>query len=323
MGEAGHISVMAQEVIEWLSPRPGGRYLDGTLGLGGHSLGLFQAAQGEIEILATDKDKEAIHAASSRLAAYADRLFTAHGSFRDFEQPMRQLGWERFDGVVLDLGVSSMQLDEAHRGFSFVHDGPLDMRMDKDSGRPSARELINRSSVGDLKTMIRNYGEEPMAGRIARAIATAREREPIETTGQLASIVSGAYPAKRRALARNHPATKTFQAIRIAVNHELDDLQYFLERIPAWLAPGARVAVLSFHSLEDRVVKQVFRRESKGCLCPRHQYICVCGHTQRLRVLTRKPLTPSADEMARNPRSRSAKLRVAEGFVPHEKAGHL
>ncbi len=312
MHEDTHISVMADEVIEWIRPRPGGRYLDGTLGLGGHSLRMFQETGGDIEILATDKDTDAIDAASSRLASYGDHFFTAHGSFRDFEQPLQELGWKAFDGVLLDLGVSSMQIDQPDRGFSFVHDGPLDMRMDKDSGRPSARELINRFPVQKLKDIIREYGEEPMAGRIARAIERVRESEPIETTLQLAEIVSKAYPPKRRALARNHPATKTFQAIRIAVNRELDDLRYFLERIPDYLVPGGRIVVISFHSLEDRMVKQVFRTESKGCLCPRHQPVCVCGHTQRLRVLTKKPLVPSEHEMARNPRSRSAKLRVAE-----------
>ncbi len=317
-----HISVMASEVIRWIRPRPGGRYLDGTLGLGGHSLRMFQEAGGNIEILGTDKDREALGLASSRLAPYASQFFTVHGSFREFEQPMRQLGWERLDGVLLDLGVSSMQLDEAHRGFSFVHDGPLDMRMDKDSGRPSAKELVNRLPMQKLRDIIREYGEEPMAGRIARAIVKTRETEVIETTLQLAGIVSSAYPAKRRALSRNHPATKTFQAIRIAVNHELDDLRYFLERIPQYLAHGGRIVVIAFHSLEDRIVKQVFRTESKGCLCPRHERLCVCGHEQRLQVLTRKPQIPSEEEMTHNPRSRSAKLRVAERIIPQEKSSH-
>jgi 16S rRNA (cytosine1402-N4)-methyltransferase len=315
MNDSAHISVMADEVVDWMRPRPGGRYLDGTLGLGGHCLRMFEKTDGNIEILAFDKDIEAIDAASSRLLPYGDHLFTVHGSFRDFEHPMKQLGWKGFDGVLLDLGISSMQIDQPDRGFSFVHDGPLDMRMDKNSGRPGAKELLARLPAQKLRDIIWEYGEEPMAGRIARAIVSYRESEPIVTTLQLAEIVSRAYPPKRRALSRNHPATKTFQAIRIAVNRELDDLQYFLERIPDYLVPGARIVVISFHSLEDRIVKRIFRTESKGCLCPRHQPVCVCGHEQRLKVLTKKPLVPSKDEMAHNPRSRSAKLRVAERVI--------
>ena len=310
--EAAHTSVMGQEVVQWMRPRPGGKYLDGTLGLGGHALRLFDAAEGNIQILGTDKDAEALEAATSRLHDHADHLFTAHCSFRDFEQPLKELGWKELDGVLLDLGVSSMQLDQADRGFSFVKDGPLDMRMDKHSGRPSARELIARLPVQKLREIIGKYGEEPMAGRIAHAIVRAREGQRIERTLQLAEIVAKAYPPKRRALARNHPATKTFQAIRIAVNHELDDLHFFLERIIDYLAPGGRLVVISFHSLEDRMVKQVFRDESKGCVCPRSQPVCVCGHVQRLSVLTKKPLIPSEQEMACNPRSRSAKMRVAQ-----------
>jgi 16S rRNA (cytosine1402-N4)-methyltransferase len=315
MSESVHISVMADEVLDWLNPHSGGRYLDGTLGLGGHCLRMFERTGGDIEILAIDKDSDAIEAASSRLSPYAEHFFSVHGSFRDFEHPLKQLGWEQLDGVLLDLGVSSMQIDQPDRGFSFVHDGPLDMRMDKHSGMPSARDLIARLPVQKLKDIIREYGEEPMAGRIARAIVAYRESAPIETTLQLAELVAKAYPAKRRALSRNHPATKTFQALRIAVNRELDDLRYFLERIPAYLVPGGRIVVISFHSLEDRIVKQVFRTESKGCLCPRQQPVCVCGHEQRLEVLTRKPQVPSKDEMARNPRSRSAKLRAAERVI--------
>lgn len=312
MMQAAHTSVMAHEVVQWMRPRAGGRYLDGTLGLGGHAQRLFDAADGAIQILGTDKDAGALAAATSRLQDHAEHLFTAHCSFRDFEQPLKELGWEKLDGVLLDLGVSSMQLDEADRGFSFVKDGPLDMRMDKHSGRPSARDLIARLPVQKLREIIGKYGEEPMAGRIAHAIVRARERQSIERTLQLADIVAKAYPPKRRALARNHPATKTFQAIRIAVNHELDDLHFFLERIPDYLAPGGRIVVISFHSLEDRIVKQVFREESKGCVCPRYEPVCVCGHEQRLTILTKKPLVPSDEEMASNPRSRSAKMRVAQ-----------
>jgi len=323
MDTATHISVLSDEVLSWLQPRAGGRYFDGTLGLGGHSLRLFEATQGQIEILASDKDTRAITLARERLQRYKEHLYVAHASFRDFERSLKEIGWRGFDGVLLDLGVSSMQVDSPDRGFSFVSDGPLDMRMDKDSGTPSARQFIARATVDELKRVIWDYGEDPMGGRIARAIVKARELEPIETTLQLAAIVEKAYPPKRRALARNHPATKTFQAIRIAVNRELDDLRYFLERISKFLLPGGRIAVISFHSLEDRIVKQAFRKASKGCLCDRYQPICQCGHEQTLKILTKKPLVPTALEMRENPRSRSAKLRVAERVVSKATGGDL
>lgn len=307
-----HISVMPREIISWIAPRPGGRYLDGTLGLGGHTLNLCEASGGQGFVLGIDRDTQALDKARERLAPYAGHVFFAHCSFQHFEDAMDEIGWDKIDGAVLDLGVSSLQLDQAERGFSFLHDGPLDMRMDRDSGFPSARIVVNTFSFDALRKIIREFGEEPMAGRVAKAIVQYREREPIERTLQLAEIVSGAYPAKRRALSRNHPATKTFQALRIAVNHELDELENFLDDIVDRLSPGARVAVLSFHSLEDRIVKWFFRREAKGCLCPREYPVCQCGHQQRLRILTKKPALPSQEEIAVNSRSRSAKLRVAE-----------
>ena len=309
---AEHISVMPGEIVSWLAPRAGGRYLDGTLGLGGHTLNLLQAAEGECFVLGVDRDMQALEKARSRLAPYEGHVFFAHNSFQYFEDALEEIGWDLLDGAVLDLGVSSLQLDQADRGFSFLHDGPLDMRMDRDCGYDSARDVVNSYSFETLRKIIREFGEEPMAGRIANAIVRYREDTPIETTLQLAEIVSRAYPAKRRALARNHPATKTFQALRIAVNHELDELEQFLERVVDHLAPGGRVAVISFHSLEDRIVKWFFRREAKGCICPREYPVCQCGHSKRLHILTKKPLLPAKEELQQNSRSRSAKLRVAE-----------
>ena len=309
---AEHISVMPEEVVSWLGPRPGGRYLDGTLGLGGHTLNLLQATEGGAYVLGIDRDTQALDRARQRLAPYEGHVFFSHNSFQYFEDSLEEVGWPVIDGAILDLGVSSLQLDHADRGFSFLHDGPLDMRMDRDSAYDSARTVVNTYSVEELRRIIREFGEEPMAGRIANAIVRQREEAAIESTTELAEIVSRAYPAKRRALSRNHPATKTFQALRIAVNHELDELEQFLERIVDHLVPGGRLAVISFHSLEDRIVKWFFRREAKGCICPREYPVCQCGHTQRLRILTKKPLLPGKAEMQYNSRSRSAKLRVAE-----------
>lgn len=313
-----HIPVMLDEVMHWIAPRPGGRYLDATLGLGGHASRLMELTGGAAQILGLDRDERALAKAEARLAPYGEQVRTAHTAFRFFESALADAGWNTVDGVVADLGVSSLQLDTPERGFSFVHDGPLDMRMDHSSGCESAEAIVNLASYERLRKIIWEYGEEPMAGRIARAIIQTREDHRIETTLELARIVAGAYPAKRRALARNHPATKTFQALRLEVNQELREVETFLDRIADYLAPGARVAVISFHSLEDRIVKTVFRRESSGCLCPREYPICQCGHEQVLRVLTRKPLIPSEDEMRCNGRSRSAKLRVAERLARAE-----
>lgn len=307
-----HIPVMRHQVLDWIAPRPGGRYLDATLGLGGHAAGLMERTSGQAWLLGLDRDAQALHRAEERLAPYGQQVILAQTSFQYFASEAQKLGWPVFDGVIVDLGVSSLQLDSPQRGFSFLHDGPLDMRMDPDSGAPPAANIINTASCERLKKIIWEYGEEPMAGRIARAIVSAREQGQIESTLELARIVEKAYPAKRRALARNHPATKTFQALRIEVNSELQELKIFLRDIVEYLSPGARIAVISFHSLEDRLVKHAFKRESTDCLCPREYLVCQCGHTRKIRVLTRKPLLPAVEEQQDNPRSRSAKLRVAE-----------
>ena len=273
--------------------------------------------------------------AEERLAPYGKRCHLFALEYASFEEALDTLGWNQVDGALLDLGVSSLQLDVAERGFSLHEDGPLDMRMDMGealmNGRrrealphtESARTFVNRADFPTLKRVIEDYGEDPQAGRIARAIVDARATSPIETTRQLAEIVWHAYPPKWRATARNHPATRTFQAIRMVVNDELGQLEHFLDRILSRLAPGGRLAIISFHSLEDRIVKQRFKLWSSDCICPPHLPRCVCGHRAEVRVLTRKPILPSQEELTLNPRSGSAKLRVAEKLPepPRQEAG--
>ncbi|MGE4441812.1 MAG: 16S rRNA (cytosine(1402)-N(4))-methyltransferase RsmH [Desulfomicrobium sp.] len=307
-----HIPVMLEEVMYWIAPKPGGFYMDATLGLAGHAARLMEITGGQARLLGLDRDEQALAKAGARLAPYGENVRLAHTSFQHFPQALREAGWDRLDGVIADLGVSSLQLDSPERGFSFLHDGPLDMRMDPGSGGEPASAIVNGASFERLRQLLWDYGEEPMAGRIARAIIAARETARIESTLELARIVAAAYPAKRRALARNHPATKTFQALRLEVNQELREVEIFLERVVDYLRPGARIAVISFHSLEDRIVKRAFRKESSACLCPREYPVCQCGHTQKLKLPFRKPLVPGEEEMRSNSRSRSAKLRVAE-----------
>jgi len=307
-----HIPVMLDEIVGYLSPRPGGRYLDGTLGLAGHSLGLLRASGGKAQLLCLDRDEQALALARERLKEFPGQALNFHCPFSEFESALEEAGWDQLDGAVLDLGVSALQLDEAERGFSFHADGPLDMRMDATSGMDSARVLVNREHYEELRRIIRDLGDEPLGGKIARAIIRAREQAEITTTSRLAEIVSRAYPPDRRREARNHPATRTFMALRMAVNHEVEELKTFLERIVRHLKPGARVAIISFHSAEDREVKESFRYWAKGCRCPLEQAFCTCDRTPVLKVLTKKPQLPTQLEIDRNPRSRSAKLRVAE-----------
>lgn len=327
-----HAPVMLAEALDALLPTDGStggpefwkdgshplRFLDGTLGLAGHASALLEraAARGlQAELLGLDRDAEAQALAAERLAPFGPAAHLRQSAFADFPAALDELGWDLLDGALVDLGVSSLQLDRPERGFSFLHDGPLDMRMNPDSGE-SAATLVNRAPVARLKEIIEQLGEEPQAGRIARAIDDARSERAIETTAQLAAIVERAYPPKWRATARNHPATRTFQALRLAVNDELEQLRLFLERIVPRLRPGGRLAVISFHSLEDRIVKHFLRTAAQGCLCPPHLAVtmeqCRCGHQASLRLVTRKALEPSEAEVRRNSRSRSAKLRVAE-----------
>lgn len=307
-----HIPVMLREVVSILGLRPGMRILDATTGLGGHTGGMLESVGGQATVLGLDRDREALTEATRRLSRFGEAVRLVRTRYSRFPEVLREMGWNTVDAALLDAGMSSLQLDAPERGFGFATDGPLDMRMGAEDGGDSAEELVNHASFARLREIIRNYGEDPQAGRIARAIVAAREEAAITTTGRLAAIVAAAYPAKWRATARQHPATRTFQALRMAVNEELRELEEFVKTIPGYLSPGGRVAIISFHSLEDRLVKQTFRLEATGCICPREQMVCVCGHKQRLRLLTKKPLVPGEDEVATNPRARSAKLRAAE-----------
>lgn len=330
---AGHIPVLLDEVLDALAPRPGGRYLDGTLGLGGHSAAILaqadsartdsaEAEQGTAELCGLDRDSQALAIARERLAPWGGRVHLFHRRYSEFAEALDELGWDAVDGALIDIGVSSMQIDTADRGFSFHADGPLDMRMNADSLELTARQLLARIRADELKRIIATYGEDPQAGRIARAIINARDRQPIETTRQLAAIVESAYPASWRAKARNHPATRTFQALRIVVNDEMGELERFLDGILSRLRPGGRLAVISFHSIEDRIVKHRMRRWAQGCICPRQVPRCVCGHEPEARLITPKPICPGDVETARNPRAGSARLRVAEKLpAPLESLG--
>src|SRR5215470_242459 len=310
---AAHVPVMVGEVVEWLRPRPGARLVDATVGLGGHAAALVAGAPGS-RLLGVDRDPRALARARERLLAAADRIVLRHGDFARLRAILLDVGWgEGVDAVLLDLGVSSLQLDDPSRGFSFRAEGPLDMRMDPGEGRDAA-EIVNTWPAQDLARAIARYGEEPRARAVASAIVRAR---PLRTTAELAHTVAKVLgPGRpRRGSAppgyRNN-ATRTFQAIRIAVNEELDRLERFL--IDGWavLRPGGRLAVLAYHSLEDRLVKDAFRRWGASCLCPPGVVACVCGWKAKVRVLTRRPLRPTPTETTRNPRARSARLRVVE-----------
>lgn len=305
-----HIPVLAAEVIEYLAPLPGGIYLDGTLGGGGHAGLILDAIAPDGRLFGFDRDISAITAASKSLARFGERFKAVNENFAGMEAALSELGVTGVDGFILDLGVSSHQLDTAERGFSFQQDAPLDMRMDRSQGETAA-DLVNRLSHGELAGMIREYGEDRWAGRIANFICKARENGPVTTTLQLADIVKGAIP--RRAWEdRIHPATRTFQALRIVVNEELSSLETGLKAAVGMLKPGGRGVVISFHSLEDRIVKQMFRGLATGCICPRDLPICSCGHLPEVKILTHRPVTAGEIEMSGNPRSRSARLRAVE-----------
>ncbi len=307
-----HEPVMAGEVLDFLHPVPGGIYLDGTVGLGGHALHLLRSCQGQCRLLGMDLDDEAIGLAENNLKEFAGQVHLVLDSYHNFDLHLQDIGPAPLNGALLDLGMSSLQLDKKDRGFSFLHEGPLDMRMGKATGFEPAANLVHKASFSRLKKIIYEYGEEPMASRIARAIVQAREKQSISTTLALARTVEQAYPAQRRRSARNHPATKTFQALRIAVNKELEHLEKFLKKIGDYLKPGARLVIISFHSLEDRMVKHFFRQQASACLCPPRTTFCSCGHEKKFTILTKKPLTATRAEMMHNPRSRSAKLRAAQ-----------
>lgn len=303
--EFSHISVLLGEAIDGLCVKPDGIYVDGTAGGGGHSFEIASRLKGG-KLIALDRDPDAIKAASERLKDLPAEV--VRSNFKDFDSVLDSKGIEKIDGMLLDLGVSSYQLDNIDRGFSYHGDAPLDMRMG-DSG-VTAAELVNSLSVNELSKILTIYGEEKFAFRIAKAIERERIISPIETTGRLAEIISNAVPAAARR--DGHPARKSFQAIRIAVNGELDALKEVLDKAFYRLKPGGRLAIITFHSLEDRMVKQTFAGYTKGCTCPPDFPVCVCGKTPDGRLTPKKPILPSEEEIKNNPRSRSAKLRVIE-----------
>ncbi len=309
MDQPRHVSVLLKECIDNLNIRPDGVYVDGTLGLGGHSYEIASRLTTG-RLIGIDRDASAIQRAGERLEPFADRITLVHGNFGDVAEILSSLGIPGADGMLFDLGVSSPQLDEAERGFSYMQDAALNMRMD-DSAPLSAYDVVNGWSEERLNRILWDYGEERYARRITTAILAARSRKPIESTLELAEIIRGAMPAAALR-EKQHPAKRSFQAIRIAVNDELGELERMMDSAPDLLKPGGRLCVISFHSLEDRIVKNGIARRENGCTCPREAPICTCGFVQTLRSVSRKPILPSEDEIERNPRSRSAKLRVAE-----------
>ncbi|MBR2616464.1 MAG: 16S rRNA (cytosine(1402)-N(4))-methyltransferase RsmH [Clostridia bacterium] len=304
-----HKSVLFYETVDGLAVKPDGVYVDCTLGGGGHaSLVLSKLTTGRL--IAFDQDRDAIENAKKVLAPYEGKYELIHANFEEAGAHLSRLCPDGIDGAMIDLGVSSYQLDTPERGFSYHHDAELDMRMDR-TAPLSAKEVVNTYSQNDLCRILRDYGEEKRASAIARAIVREREKKPIETTLELAEIIKSAFPPKER-FEGKHPARRSFQAIRIEVNRELDVIPRVLEQLVEHLKPGGRLSVITFHSLEDRVVKECIRGYIEGCTCPRDFPVCVCGFVPKLKNLTRKPILPSKEEEEENPRSRSAKLRVAE-----------
>ncbi len=304
-----HVPVLLHEAVDLLAPKARGVYVDGTLGAGGHAVEILKRSVPDGILIGMDRDAEAVERCRMNLAAYGARVLLRQLNYRDMPAVLSELGYEAVDGVLLDLGVSWFHLKTPERGFSFMLDGPLDMRMDVRSSQTAA-DLVNNLSREELVRILRGYGEESRAGAIARAIEKARARGPITSTVQLAKIVSSVFPPYPPR--RNHPATLTFQALRIAVNDEIGSLREGLDHIVPCLKPGGRLAVITFHSLEDRIVKQTFARSAKGCICPPRLPVCSCGRKPTLKVLTQRPVAPGPEEVEKNPAARSAKLRVAE-----------
>jgi 16S rRNA (cytosine1402-N4)-methyltransferase len=310
--DAPHLPVLYKTIITALRPKSTGRYIDGTLGAGGHSAGILTESTPDGEVLGLDLDPQALAIARERLAGFGKRAHIVDASYTRMKDEAENLGWDAVDGIVLDFGVSSMQLDTPERGFSFIHDGPLDMRFSPNASL-SAADLVNSFSEAELADIIFRYGEERLSRKIARAVVNNR---PINTTKELADLILK-HIGKRE---RIHPATRTFQALRIAVNSELESIETVLPLAVSLLRspdpksgkPGGRLAVISFHSLEDRLVKEYFRRESADCICPPRQPICTCGHKASIIEINRKPIEASEEEIQANSRARSAKLRVAE-----------
>lgn len=307
---AGHVSVLLDECIKYLDIKPDGIYVDGTLGLGGHSSEIAKRLGEGGRLIAIDRDLASIERASARLAPWADRVTIVHGNFRDVAAILDEQGVPAVDGMLFDLGVSSPQLDDGQRGFSYMQDAPLDMRMDP-SDNVDAWFIVNRWPEEKIARILHDYGDERYAKRIASAIVARRQEKEIETTLELVDVIKSAMPAAALR-EKQHPAKRSFQAIRIAVNDELSAVSQMMETAPDRLKVGGRLCVISFHSLEDRIVKNAIHERENGCTCPREAPVCTCGFVQTLRSVTRKPVTPTDEELVLNPRSRSAKLRVAE-----------
>ena len=306
--EFKHYSVLLKESVDYLDVKSDGIYVDATLGGGGHSYEILR--RGAKRIIGIDQDIEAIDAATKRLCEFRDKAVTVNRNFSDIKSILDGLGIEKIDGAVMDLGVSSYQLDNAQRGFSYMKDAPLDMRMNKNADF-DAYKLINEYSEEELSRVFFEYGEEKWSKRIAEFIVSKRSEAPIETTGELVDIIKAAIPKKAR-LEGGHPAKRVFQAVRIEVNGELRILEQAIRDFVDCLRPGGRLAIITFHSLEDRIVKQTFANLAKGCVCPKEFPVCMCGKTPEVKIISRKPILPSKTEEEVNPRSKSAKLRVVE-----------
>lgn len=308
--EFKHTSVLLEETIDNLHIKPDGIYVDGTLGGGGHSYQIASRLTGAGRLIGIDQDGDAIEAAGKRLEPFADRITLIRNNYCNAREALKQIGIDKVDGIVLDLGVSSFQLDNVERGFSYKYDTALDMRMDTRQSL-SAKEIVNEYSEMELFRVIKDYGEEQFAKNIAKHIVKARKDKPIETTGELNEIIKAAIPAKMRATG-GHPSKKTFQAIRIECNRELEVLRDSLDDLIDMLNPEGRICIITFHSLEDRIVKSAFRKNENPCTCPPDFPVCVCGQVSKGRVISRKPILPSEEETEANKRSKSAKLRVFE-----------
>ena len=305
-----HTSVLLEPSIEQLQIRPNGIYVDGTLGGGGHSYHIAERLTEDGRLIGIDRDEDAICAASKRLEPFTDRVTIVKNNYGNIREVLDRLEISQVDGILLDLGVSSYQLDTAERGFSYMADAPLDMRMDREESR-TAWDIVNTYSEQELFRVIRDYGEDRFAKNIAKHIVKQREEKPVETTGELVKIIQGAIPMKVQKTG-GHPAKRTFQAIRIELNRELTVIDEAIDTMIDVLKPGGRLCIITFHSLEDRIVKSRFRTAENPCICPREFPVCVCGRKSKGHVLTRKPILPSETEMEENPRARSAKLRVFE-----------
>ena len=308
--EFSHVSVLLEETIEQLHIRPDGIYVDGTLGGGGHAWEVCRRLSDKGRFIGIDQDADAIEAAGKRLAEFGDKVTIIRSNYCNMRSELHKIGIEKVDGIVLDLGVSSYQLDSAERGFTYREDAPLDMRMDQRQAR-TAKDIVNEYSELELFRIIREYGEDKFAKNIAKHIVSAREKKPIETTGELTEIIKAAIPAKLR-MNGGHPAKKTFQAIRIELNQELEVLKNSLDDMIDLLNPGGRICVITFHSLEDRIVKTIFKTNENPCTCPSTFPVCVCGKKPKGRVAVKKPIVPGPEELEENKRSKSSKLRVFE-----------